>query len=60
MADNINEQVAEHILEILRLMLDVKGKTLRELNERVGQTSKFELQSTVASEIGFRPKHLRF
>ncbi|KFY43092.1 hypothetical protein V495_04165 [Pseudogymnoascus sp. VKM F-4514 (FW-929)] len=44
MVDDIEEQVAEHIREILRLMIDVKGKTLRELNQRVDQTSKFEFQ----------------
>jgi hypothetical protein len=41
MADDIDEQVTAHIREILRLVLDVKGKTLRKLNELVGQTSKF-------------------
>jgi hypothetical protein len=35
MADDIDEQVAEHIREILRLMIDVKGKTLGELNEQL-------------------------
>ena len=45
MADDIDKQVTAHIREILRLVLDVKGKTLRKLNELVGRTSKFELQS---------------
>jgi hypothetical protein len=45
MADDIDEQVTAHIREILRLVLNVKGKTLQNLNELVGQTSKFELQS---------------
>lgn len=43
MADDFDKQIAEHIREILRLMTAAKGKTLRELNERVEQTSKFEL-----------------
>jgi hypothetical protein len=43
MADDINEQVAAHIREILRLVLDVTGRSLRNLNELVGQTSKFKL-----------------
>src|SRR5258706_1126914 len=47
MTDDIDEQVAAHIREILRLILDVKGKTLRELNEHIGQTSKFELQCII-------------
>ena len=45
MADDIDKQVTAHIREILRLVLDVKGRTLRNLNKLVGQTSKFELQS---------------
>jgi hypothetical protein len=45
MADDVIEQVKAYIQEILRLVLDAKGRTLRELNELVGQTSKFELQS---------------
>jgi hypothetical protein len=44
MADDIDEQVTAHIREILRLVLDVKGRSLRNLNELVGETSKFELQ----------------
>ena len=46
MADDIDEQVTVHIREILRLVPDVKGRILRNLNEPVEQTSKFELQST--------------
>lgn len=41
MADEIEGQVAAHIRELLRLALDVKGMTLRKLNELAGQTSKF-------------------
>ena len=41
MADDIDEQVTAHIREILHLVHSVKGKTLRKLNELVGQTSKF-------------------
>lgn len=51
-----------HIREILRLVLDIKGKTLRKLNELVGQTSKFELQSIVnvhAKVIMVRHYHYR-
>jgi hypothetical protein len=47
MADNIDKQVTAHIREILRLVLDVKGKSLRKLNELVGQTSKFKPQSII-------------
>jgi hypothetical protein len=35
MADDIDEQATAHIREILRPVLDVKGKTLRNLNELV-------------------------
>jgi hypothetical protein len=45
MADDIDEQVTAHICEILHLVYGVKGKTLRKLNELVGQTSKFKLHS---------------
>jgi hypothetical protein len=45
MADDIDKQVTAHIRKILRLVLDVKGRTLQNLNELVGQTSKSELQS---------------
>jgi hypothetical protein len=45
MADDIDEQVTAHIREILHLVHGVKGKTLRKLNELVGQTSKFKLHS---------------
>jgi hypothetical protein len=34
MSDNVDEQVMAHIREILRLVLDVKGGTLQNLNER--------------------------
>lgn len=43
MGDDIIEQITPHIREILRIVL-VKGRTLRELNELVGKTSKVELQ----------------
>jgi hypothetical protein len=36
MADDIIEQIRPHVHEILRIVLDVKGGTLRELNELVG------------------------
>jgi hypothetical protein len=42
MADDIIEQITPHIYEILRIVL-VKGRSLRELNELVGKTSKDEL-----------------
>jgi hypothetical protein len=42
MADDIIEQITPHIYEVLRILL-VKGRTLRELNELVGKTSKVEL-----------------
>ena len=45
MTDDIDEQVTAHIREILHLALNVKGMTLRKLNELAGQTSKFKLQS---------------
>jgi hypothetical protein len=41
MGDDIDEQVTAHIRKILHLVHSVKGKTLRKLNELVGQTSKF-------------------
>jgi len=44
MADDIIEQIRPHIQEVLRIVLDVQGRTLRELNELVGQTSKFDSQ----------------
>jgi hypothetical protein len=47
MADDIDEQVTAHIREILHLVHGVKGKTLRKLNELVGQTSKFKLHSII-------------
>ena len=42
MADDIIEQISPHIREILRIVRDVRGRRLRELNELVGQTSKLE------------------
>lgn len=45
MADDTIEQIRVYIQEILHLALNVKGRMLRRLNELVGQTSKFELQS---------------
>jgi hypothetical protein len=47
MADDIIEQIRPHIHEILRIVLDVEGRTLRELNELVGETSKLELHLNV-------------
>jgi hypothetical protein len=41
MADSVDEQIKAHIHEILRLVSDAKGRTLRELNKLVGETSKF-------------------
>jgi hypothetical protein len=43
MDDDTNTQISPYVREILRIVLDVKGRTLRKLNELVGQTSKFEL-----------------
>jgi hypothetical protein len=45
MADDIIEQIRPHIQEVLRIVLDNQGRTLRELNELVGQTSKIQSQS---------------
>jgi hypothetical protein len=45
MTDDIIELIRPHIHEILRIVLDAKGRTLRELNELVGKSSKFELYS---------------
>lgn len=42
MTDDIKEQVAAYIREILHLVLDVKDMTLRKLNELAGQTSKLK------------------
>lgn len=47
MADDIAEEIRPYVHKILRIVLNVKGKTLRELNELVGQTSEFETQSIV-------------
>jgi len=35
MVDDIIEQIRPYVHEILRIVLDVKGRTLRELNELV-------------------------
>jgi len=42
MTDDIEEQFAAHIREILHIALDVKVMTLRKLNELAGQTSKLK------------------
>lgn len=46
MANNIIKQIMPYILEILHIML-VKDRTLRELNELIGKTSKVELHSII-------------
>ena len=51
MADDIVEENRPHVHEILRVVPKVKGKTLREFNELVGQTSKFELRSIISLHI---------
>lgn len=51
MANDIVEQIRPHIHEILRIVLDVKGRTLRELNELVGKTSELELHSITMSTL---------
>jgi hypothetical protein len=50
MADDIIEQIRPYVHEILRIVLDVKGRTLRELNELVGKTSKLELHLNVQAK----------
>ena len=40
----IIEQIRPHIQEVLRIVLDNQGRTLRELNKLVGQTNKFQSQ----------------
>ena len=47
MADDTTEQIKAYIWKILRLTLDVKGGSLRELNDLVGQASKFALYSII-------------
>ena len=47
MADDTTEQIKAYIRKILRLALDVKGGSLRELNDLVGQVSKFGLYSII-------------
>ena len=51
MADEIIEQIRPHIYEILRVVLDAKGKTLRDLNELVGKSSKVEIHSITLSTL---------
>lgn len=51
MADDIVEQIRPHIYEILRVVLDAKGNTLRELNELVGKSSKVEIHSITTSTL---------
>jgi hypothetical protein len=46
MADSVAEQIKAHIHEILRLVHDSKGRTLRELNKLVEQTGKLVGQPT--------------
>jgi hypothetical protein len=41
MTDDIEGQVEAHIREISHLPFDIKGMTLRKLNELAGQMSKF-------------------
>ena len=48
MADDITKGIRPYINEILRIVLSVRGKTLRELNEVVGKTSKFWRQYTAS------------
>jgi hypothetical protein len=47
MADDIMEQIKAYIRKILHLALDVKGGSLRELNDLAGQASKFALYSII-------------
>jgi len=47
MADDTTEQIKAYIRETLRLALNVKGGSLRELNDLVGKTSKFTLYSII-------------
>jgi hypothetical protein len=37
MDDDTNTQIAPYVREILRIVRDVQGRTLRKLNELVGQ-----------------------
>ncbi len=41
--NNIIKLIRPYIYEILRIILDAKDRTLRELNKLVGKSSKFEL-----------------
>jgi hypothetical protein len=51
MADDIIEQIRPYVHEILRIVLDVKGRNLRELNELVGKTSKLEFHLNVQAKV---------
>jgi hypothetical protein len=51
MADDIIEQIRPYVHEILRIVLDVKCRTLRELNELVGKTGKLELHLNVQAKV---------
>jgi hypothetical protein len=51
MTDDIEEQFAAHIREILHIALDVKVMTLRKLNELAGQTSKLKHQSITNRQL---------
>ena len=51
MADDIIKQIRPHIHEILRIVLDVEGRTLRELNELVGETSRLKLHLNVQAKV---------
>ena len=61
MADDIIEQIRPHIQEVLRIVLDNQGRTLHELNELVGQTSKFQSQfffNSYAKAVMVQPLHV--
>jgi hypothetical protein len=47
MADDTIGQIKAYIQKILRLALNVKSGSLRELNDLVGQASKFALYSII-------------
>ena len=51
MADDIIEQIRPYLHEILRIVPDVKGRNLRELNELVGKTSKLEFHLNVQAKV---------
>ncbi|EHL02338.1 hypothetical protein M7I_1622 [Glarea lozoyensis 74030] len=50
MADDIAEEIRPYVHEILRIVLNVKGKTLRELNKLVGQTNVSATSEIAPSE----------